>query len=486
VNLPPADDPRWGAVAATAELPATGYPNEPDPPIDGVARPLAVRSASRSAGGRRSRRALVLALWVLLGIGLWVWWRNTPTGSVDGPPAALTEAGRITGILAGYLLLVQVLLMSRVGLLERKVAANDLVSWHRDLGAVLVTLVTAHVVLITLGYARVDGLSVLRELWQLTTYEDMISAFVATGILIGVGLLAVRAVRAALPYEIWHALHLASYAVLLLSYGHLFALGRDLSEPGLGPRFWVGLYVAVLACLLWGRVLAPWRLNARHRLRVAAVIPESADTYSIYVHGRRLHELEAKAGQFFRWRFLDRGLWSQAHPFSLSAAPNKEWLRLTIKAVGGHTERLRDLRPGAHVLVTGPSGVFTAEHRLRHRALLIAGGSGIAPIRAILEDLPPGTIVIYRASSVADLIFRSELDHLAEARGADVMYVIGARDDPGPRSVISPAWLRRSVPDIHRRDVYLCGPEGLVRSAQAALRGLRVPRKQVHVDPFEF
>jgi predicted ferric reductase len=427
----------------------------------------------------------VLVFWALLAVSMWLWWRDTPGGAVDGPPAALTEAGRITGLLGGYLLLAQVLLMSRVGVLERKVAANDIVGWHRDLGGVLVVVVVAHVVLTTVGYARMDGLSVLRELWQLTTYEDMISAFVATGVLVGVGLLAVRAVRAALPYEAWHVLHLISYAVLVLSYGHLFALGRELSASGLGRSFWTALYVVVISCLVWGRVVSPWRLNARHRLRVAAVVPESADTFSVYVHGWRLDELEAKAGQFFRWRFLDRGVWTQAHPFSLSAAPNDEWLRLTIKAVGGHTRRLSGLRPGARVLVTGPSGVFTAEHRVRHRALLIAGGSGIAPIRAILEDLPPGAVVVYRASCAADLIFRRELEQLAGARGASVVYVIGARDDPGPRSVISPDGLRRLVPDVQRRDVYLCGPEGLVHSARSALDTLRVPRRQIHVDPFE-
>jgi len=428
----------------------------------------------------------VVTFWVLLAVGLWLWWRNTPAGSVDGPPAALTEAGRITGILGGYVLLVQVFLMSRVGWLERKIAAHDLLGWHRDLGGVLVVVVIAHVVLTTVGYAQLDGVPILRELWHLTTYEDMVSAFASTGVLVGVGLLAVRAVRAALPYELWHILHLASYAVLLLSYGHLFALGREVSGPGPGRQFWTAMYVVVLACLAWGRLIAPWRLNARHRLRVAAVTPESADTYSVYVRGRRLDELQAKAGQFFRWRFLDRGLWTQAHPFSLSAAPNEEWLRLTVKAVGGHTRRLRGLRPGAPVLVTGPSGIFTAENRLRHRALLIAGGSGIAPIRAILEDLPPSTVVLYRASSATELIFRRELDHLAAARGAEVCYVIGARDDPGPRSVMSPAGLRRLVPDVRRRDVYLCGPEGLVHAARSVLRRLHVPRRQIHVDPFEF
>jgi ferredoxin-NADP reductase len=299
-------------------------------------------------------------------------------------------------------------------------------------------------------------------------------------------LLAIRAIRTIMPYELWYYLHLTSYAVLLLSYGHQFATGRDLYEPGVGRYFWIGLYVFVLASLGWGRLVAPVKLNLRHRLRVASVVHEGQDMFSIYIRGRRLDELEARAGQFFRWRFLTAGCWWQAHPFSLSAAPNGRWLRLTIKAVGTHTEQLKWLEPDVRVFVEGPSGVFTADRRTRHRALLIAGGSGIAPIRALLEDLPRRAVVIYRASSPDDLIFREELDWLAQQRDSEIYYVIGSRDDPGPRSVMTPKGLRRLVPDISRRDVYLCGPEGLITAAVGLLKRLRVPRRQIHLDPFEF
>jgi ferredoxin-NADP reductase len=118
--------------------------------------------------------------------------------------------------------------------------------------------------------------------------------------------------------------------------------------------------------------------------------------------------------------------------------------------------------------------------------MLMAAGSGIAPIRALLEDLPRGTVVLYRASSVEDLIFREELDWLADRREADIVYVLGHRDEPGPRHALSPRGLREIVPDVSRRDVYLCGPEGFVSSAVAVLTRLRVPRKQIHLDPFEF
>jgi ferredoxin-NADP reductase len=207
---------------------------------------------------------------------------------------------------------------------------------------------------------------------------------------------------------------------------------------------------------------------------------------SIYIGGRRLDRLHARAGQYFRWRFLTSGCWWQAHPFSLSAAPNERWLRLTVKVVGDHTEKLPYLRAGTRVFAEGPSGVFTADRRIRPRALLIAGGSGIAPIRALLEDLPRGTVVIYRARSADELVFRQELNWLADVRQAQVWYVLGSREDPAPRQLFTPKGMRELVPDIRRRDVFLCGPAGLVDTSVATLRRLRVPRRQIHLDPFEF
>src|SRR5262249_19241217 len=138
------------------------------------------------------------------------------------------------------------------------------------------------------------------------------------------------------------------------------------------------------------------------------------------------------------------------------------------------------------VLAEGPCGVFTADRRVAPRALLIAAGSGIAPIRALLEDLPRGTAVIYRASTPDEIVFRQELDWLARERGASVWYVLGSRDDPWPRHVFSSRGLRDLVPDVRRRDVYLCGPHGLITHSLRLLRRMRVPRRQIHLDPFEF
>src|SRR6266508_180366 len=421
----------------------------------GTAPSVAARPIDRA----RHWRWLLLALfWFGLGAALLPWWLDTAPDAMRGAGSVLTAAGRITGLVAGYVLLVQVMLMSRLGWLERWIGANDLILWHRELGGFLVVAVLAHAALVTFGYARTEHVSVLGQTWTfLTEYEEVLKAFAATAMLVGIGLLAVRGIRRALSYEVWYLLHITAYLVLLLAFSHQFADGQELAS-GAARYLWIGLYLAVIVAVLWGRLVAPLRLNLRHRLRVADVVAEAPDMTSVYVTGRALDRLGAKAGQFFRWRFLARRVWWQSHPFSLSAAPNDHWLRLTVKTVGDHTARLRRLRPGVRVYVEGPAGEFTADRRTRSKTLLIAAGSGIAPIRALLEEVPPGAVVLYRASTP---------------------------DDLGPRHLLSARGLHELVPDIARRDVYLCGPDGFISTSVRLLRRLGVPRHQIHLDPFE-
>jgi len=434
---------------------------------------------------RAGRRAFPLLVGVTLLVGPLLWWSQTPAGSLSTTAELVLAVGRLTGLAAGFALLLQILLMSRAGWLERMIGAYDLLVWHREIGGYLLIAVLTHLSATIVAYAMGSGEPLLPYAWtMITTFDDLLSAFTAAALLVLVALLAIRAVRRRMSYEAWYFVHLSGYLVVLLGYAHQFA-GEQLAS-GVGHWYWLALNVFVAISVAWGRVLGPLIFNGRHRLRVADVVAEGPDTISIYIEGRRLDGMGGRAGQYFRWRFLTRGCWWQAHPFSLSAAPNGAWLRLTVKVVGDHTRRLRSLRRGVRVFAEGPSGVFTADRAVRRRALLIAGGSGIAPIRALLEDVPPGAILIYRAADERELVFRQELDWLAQERGARVVYVLGGRDAPGPRRLLTPQGLSELVPDVARRDVFLCGPQGLVAACVKVLRRLRVPRRQLHLDPFEF
>jgi predicted ferric reductase len=448
--------------------------------------PIAVDDRPPAEATSGNRLFTVLLFFSGLATSLSLWLFETRAGEINDTATLMTAVGRVTGLAAGYVLFIQLLMMSRVSFLEEWVGARDLLRWHRWLGTSLVLLVGAHAVFIVYGYALTAGTGIVEQgITVITTFPDMIAATAATGILVFISLISIRALRSRLNYELWHLIHLSGYLVLVLGYGHQIAMGANLGGR-FADIFWPGLGALVIAALVWGRIIEPLWLNARHGFRVAEVVGEGRSTFSIYIDGRRLDKLPAQAGQFMRWRFLTAGGWWQSHPFSLSAAPNSHWLRLTVTAVGRHTAGLAAMRPGTRIFAEGPFGTFTAQRRTRRRALLIAGGSGIAPIRALLEDMPPDTIVIYRASRPDELVFREELEELAERRDAWVRYIVGSRNDPGPRRLFTSRGLLSLVPDVNRRDVYLCGPPGLVSAAVTTLRELEVPDSQMHLDPFEF
>lgn len=418
---------------------------------------------------------------------LLVWWHDTLPGSLAGLGPRLTAAGRITGLLGGYLVLVEVVLMGRVTWLDRLIGMDRLAVWHRRNGSYAIWLLVAHAVLVIWGYAVTDHASLVHETGVMVlSYPDVLMATFALGLLMLVGITCARIVRRRLRFETWYFVHLYVYLAIALSFAHVFATGVDfITQPG-NRILWVLLYVIAFGNLLLYRVALPLRNSIRHRLRVASVVPEAPGVVSIYISGQHLDELRAESGQFFLWRFLTRDGWWQAHPFSLSAAPNPNWLRIMVKASGDYTRDLQTLAPGTRVFAEGPYGSFTETRRTRRKVLLIGGGVGIAPLRALLETLParPGDLtLLYRAHREEDLAFRQELEELARMRGAKVHFLVGPRRKR--LNSFDPGALRSLVPNLSAYDVYLCGPPSMRERATEGLLNAGVRRRHIHQEVFE-
>jgi predicted ferric reductase len=416
-----------------------------------------------------------------------LWWQNTP--SVDGVGGWLTNAGRITGLLAGYGVIVLVALMARIPPLERGIGADRLARWHATGGRYTVSLVVAHGLLITWGYAVTAHANVVSEgQTLLLSYPDVLAATVAGLLLVGVGITSARAARRRMRYETWYYLHFYTYLAVALAFSHQFATGAEFVSNFAARFAWAGLYAGVGLAILWYRFVTPVRQAMRHRMRVEAVHPEAPGVVSVIIRGRHLDELNAASGQFFRWRFLTRELWWVSSPFSLSAPPQPHRLRITVKALGDHSGSLTHLVPGTRVFAEGPYGAMTAALRRRPKVLLIAGGVGITPLRALFETLPaaPGELtLLYRASEQRDVVFLRELETLAADRGARLHVVVGRRSDLGGDPLSATA-LRANLPDVADHDVYVCGPPGMTAAATQALRVAGVPRRHIHHESFEF
>ena len=507
-----------------------------------------VRAGSSLHARRRRLVGVGLALFVIgNGVGiLWLW----GGGGADGLgyhwrsfDAVLLGLGRLTALLAGYLALIEVLLLARLPFLERLAGFDRLTVWHRWNGHAVLDLVLAHVVFSVWGYAKQDKHSFFREYWNWLTlpqpgavktaggavgglisgssttpagtasgsisgaissgpispaqpgglgghitatspYPGMITATVGTALLIAVVFSSIVIVRRKLSYEWWYAIHFTAYAGIALSWFHMIPAGNELVIDRIAADYWRSLFALALALGLYFRVVRPLVQAARFDLRVAEVIEEAPGVVSLRIEGHGLDRLGAKAGQFFFWRFLTGGFWYTKHPFSLSEAPNGDSFRITVKSLGDHSAKLGEIPVGTRVFAEGPFGVFTAESRVEPKALLIAGGIGITPVRALLEQMEGDLVALYRVSSSRDLIFADELDRIASARGSRVEYIVGGHTSGEGHELLSPSHLTALVPDIAERDVYVCGPPGMVDHIVPSLRRANVSRHQMHVERF--
>jgi predicted ferric reductase len=449
-------------------------------------------SLTRSAQRRGIDRPRVIAatiLWaIVLGnavviVYLWVHGGNLHVHTTGD---LLTAIGRLTGLLGAYLALIQVVLLARLRVIERLVGFDRLTVWHRWNGHACIDLIVAHVVFTVWGYSLLDKIPLSKEISTMLgggIYPGMITATIGTGMLIAVVATSIVIIRRRLRYEWWYTVHLLAYGGIALSWFHEIPTGNDLVLDRAAADYWRALYLVTLAVLVIWRVLVPLAAAFRYRLRVAEVTDEGGDVVSLRITGRNLGRLRAQAGQFFLWRFLAPRTWGTAHPFSLSAAPDGRSLRITVKGLGDHSSRMAQIAPGTRVLAEGPFGVFTNARRHRDKVVLIAGGIGITPIRALVESMHGDLIVLYRVVREEDVIFRDELDALAATSGAMVHYIVGDHAGEG-RDLLAPAHLLELVPDLVERDVFLCGPPAMAAFIHRSVREARVPRRQVHAERF--
>jgi predicted ferric reductase len=380
---------------------------------------------------------------------------------------------------------VVVLLVARVPPLERAIGQDRLVAWHRKLGPWPLYLLLAHTVLITVGYARQAKTGVLHQLGQLLwTYPGILAAAVGAILLFAAGITSYRLARRRMAYETWWSVHLYTYLALFLSFSHQIDTGAAFVGHPATRFWWTMLWLGTLMVVVAARIGLPMWRSLRHQVRVVGVTPEGPGVVSVLLHGRKLDRLPVAGGQFLQWRFLRRGQWWQAHPYSLSAAPSGDLLRITVKDLGDHSANLARLEPGTRVAIEGPYGTFTADTARRDRLLLVGAGVGTAPVLAMLQELPRHTdvTVLLRASTRADLVLRDGVAEEVERRGGRLVELVGSRDQVH----LDAGALRRIVPDVRRRDVYLCGPDALSRRLAAELQRAGVTEDHIHFESFTF
>jgi len=189
-----------------------------------------------------------------------------------------------------------------------------------------------------------------------------------------------------------------------------------------------------------------------------------------------------RAGQHVDVRLTAEDGYQAERSYSIASAPEDDHLVLTVERLddGEVSPYLVDeLRPGDALELRGPvGGYFVWEASLGGPLLLLAGGSGVVPLRAMLRHhRAVGSTVparlLYSARSLEDVIYRHELMGMADDGEIDIRFTLTRAQPPGwsgygrriDRELLDEvAWT-----PAERPLVYVCGPTAFVETAATAL-----------------
>ena len=406
-------------------------------------------------------------------------------GSLAAPGGLFSAAGLLAAFAGTYLMLIMVVLIARLPWLESSVGQDRLVRWHRQLAPWAIGLITAHAVSITLGYAQASSTGALRELWVLvTSYRDMLAAAVGFGLLITAGISSYRHVRRRLqvrdvvghsPVPVSRARAGVRAPDLHRRVLHRPPAGAGAVDRGLGGHRGDGPVFRV-AQPAWRACSTSSGLSRSARRRPGSFggLPGAAPPPAGGVRRPVLplalpHQGDVVAGAPV---LAVRPAEAAVHPGHDQGARRSE--------PGGG--RPAPGHPGGH---RRPPGTFTDHARPREGVALFAAGVGITPVRALLEDLPAGVdvVVVVRASTPAELVFRKEVATLVRQRRGRLQEIVGSRHEVRLNARV----LRSLVPDIG-------APRRLHLRARRVQRGDRRRRaapwgtdaEQIHTETFGF
>lgn len=401
--------------------------------------------------------------------------------------STLASASRLSALVGTYFAIVGIFLVARIPWVEKGVGHDRLVTWHRNLGPWSLYAIGAHVFFIIFSFSGQDSIPLYKELWRmLNAYEWMWPALAGFFLMILAGVTSYKKARAKMSYETWWLVHVYTYVAVAASFMHQVLNGQMFIGHPLNRAYWTMLYVLVAFAIVYWRFGVPIMRSMKVNLKVEKVIIEGPGVISVIMKGRNLHTLGAQGGQFFGWRFFTRGHFLMSHPYSLSAAPTKHLMRITVKDLGDHSRSLAFIKKGTRVFVEGPYGAFTAGRSTRPHVVLVGGGVGITPVRALMDELNGGVQMdlIYRASREDDLVLRDELDYLAFNSGGSIRihYLVGSRKN----HPMDARALQKLVPQFADSDIYICGPAPLVNAVRKAASDLGVPKNRFHDESFSY
>jgi predicted ferric reductase len=397
----------------------------------------------------------------------------------------LLRTGQMLGIVAGLLLLLQIILSARLKCLDRIFGMSSLLRFHRITGAIIAVLVCLHPILIFIPEGRIS------IPLQLRYWPEFVGLFLALLVIFTLISSYWRA-RLRLAFHRWRPIHqVAAILTITAFYIHLLSVSETFAQqlPKLLAFCTMGLWGLFF---LWIRSRP--RRSRRKAYMVSAIEPAGTNALCLKIIARS-HRIPAyMPGQFSFLTFLSPHLPREEHPFTIASTPSKPGhLEFIVRTTGDWTSQLEKLQPRDRVLMNGPFGMFTHLRLYENKELIfIAGGIGITPMLSMLRCMADHNdqrkiTLIWSNQTRQHIIFPHEFRKLeVQLKGLRILHVL-TRDSElsGEKGRLDRVKLKMLMSECSISSaVFICGPNRMMKAVLNALLALGFSRRMIYLERF--
>ena len=402
-----------------------------------------------------------------------------------GVDRVLLLTGQALGLVAGCLLLIQVILAARLKFLDRVLGLDRLFQYHRLSGIIIAVMVIIHPISIFIADDRIS----IPLQWRY--WPEFVGLFLMLLIIIMV-VTSVWRIGLGLAFHRWWPIHRWAAIIAVIAFGvHVLSV-NDTFKQRLPQMLAIAALILCGLIFLWIRTRT--LRNRRKPLQVAAVEDAAADALRLKLVADDPHLPAHLPGQFGFITLSSAAVSSEAHPFTIVSSPTKaDGLEFIVRTSGDWTAQLKHLQPQDRVYLDGPYGLFS---HLRvadsTELIMIAGGIGITPMLSMLRYMAdhndPRKITLIWSNQTPDHIV---LPHVFEKLAAQlkelrILHVMTrAAEYTGEQGRLDRPMLEKLLSECGRTAaVFVCGPDQMMKAVRSFLVSLGFERRVVFMESF--
>ena len=402
-----------------------------------------------------------------------------------GSDRQLLRSGQVVGVVAGCLLLLQIILGARLKCLDRIFGLSNLFKSHRINAIIIACLISIHPILIFISDDRISiplefrywpefaGLCLL-----LLIMFMVISSYWRAGI--------------RLTFHRWWPIHRGAAILIVIAFWvHVLSVSETFEQkiPKMLAFCAMGLCGLIF---LWIRT-RPIR-DRRKSLLVSAVEQAGGNAGCLKIISNTNHTPAYIPGQFCFITILSPHVSSEEHPFTIASSPTRlSGLEFIVRTTGDWTCQLKNLQPEDRILINGPFGLFSHLRLPESKELImIAGGIGITPMLSMLRYMADHNdqrkiTLIWSNQTQKHIIFPREFQNLAvQLKWLRIIHVLtrepeytaekGRLDRPKLKRILSDCSISSAI--------FVCGPDKMMKEVYNSLISIGFWRHMIFRERF--